>query len=251
MVDVALQIDGIGVDFSGFKAVDSMTMNIEEGELRTLLGANGAGKTTLLDLISGKTPSTQGRVSLYDQDITNWEERRIALAGIGRKFQIPSIFKELSVARNLEVAAIESPSVLGNLGFSISTKAKDRVAEVMALTGLTDLADQIAGNLSHGQTQWLELGILITQDPRVLLLDEPTAGMTQAETAHTAKIVNALKGQHTILVVEHDMAFVRMIAERVTVMHMGKMLADGSLKDIVNNESVKEAYLGHQGIAHD
>lgn len=249
MVDVALQVDGLSVDFSGFKVVDNFTMNVMDGELRVLLGPNGAGKTTLLDLISGKTRSTGGRVFLYDKDITNWDERRVALAGVGRKFQIPSVFRDLSVRRNLEVAAIDSRSVFANLAFGIGDKARARVDEILALIGLDDRADQTAANLSHGQVQWLELGILMTQDPKVLLLDEPTAGMTQAETRRTAEIVNELKGRHTVLVVEHDMAFVRMIATTITVMHLGSILAEGDITEIENNARVREAYLGPQGIA--
>ena len=164
MADVALQVDGLSVDFSGFKVVDNFTMNVMDGELRVLLGPNGAGKTTLLDLISGKTRSTGGRVFLYDKDITNWDERRVALAGVGRKFQIPSVFRDLSVRRNLEVAAIDSRSVFANLAFGIGDKARDRVDEILTLIGLADRADQTAANLSHGQVQWLELGILMTQD---------------------------------------------------------------------------------------
>lgn len=249
MADIALQVDGLSVDFSGFKVVDNFTMNVMDGELRVLLGPNGAGKTTLLDLISGKTRSTGGRVFLYDKDITNWDERRVALAGVGRKFQIPNVFRDLSVRRNLEVAAIDSRSVFANLGFGIGDKAQARVEETLALIGLADRADQDAANLSHGQVQWLELGILMTQDPRVLLLDEPTAGMTQAETRRTAEIINGLKGRHTVVVVEHDMAFVRMIATTITVMHLGKILAEGDITAIENNAQVREAYLGPQGIA--
>jgi urea transport system ATP-binding protein len=247
MAQAALTIDGIGVDFEGFKAVNGVSLIIEEGELRVLLGANGAGKTTLMDLISGKTKSTEGRVFLHDTDITNWEEHRIARAGVGRKFQIPSVFKELTVRRNLEVASCKNPGVFANLGFGFPARAK--VDEVLELIGLTEDADRIAAYLSHGQTQWLELGLLITQDPKIILLDEPTAGMTQAETHKTSLIVNNLRGRHTIIVVEHDMAFVREIAERITVLHLGQVLAEGSVADIETNPRVREAYLGSKGIA--
>jgi len=245
----ALTIDGLGVDFGGFKAVNCVSMIVEEGELRVVLGANGAGKTTLMDLVSGKTPSTEGRVFLYDADITNREEHEIARAGIGRKFQIPSVFKELTVRRNLEVASCRNPKVLANLAIGFSAAARARVDEVLGLIDLTDQADVLAGNLSHGQTQWLELGLLIVQNPKVLLLDEPTAGMTQAETLKTSQIINGLKGQHTIIVVEHDMAFVREIAERITVMHLGQILAEGDVAAIEQNPKVREAYLGSKGIA--
>lgn len=245
---IALTIDGLGVDFEGFKAVNNVSLTIGEGELRVVLGANGAGKTTLMDLISGKTQSTSGRVFIDDTEITNWPEHKIARAGIGRKFQIPSVFKELSVRRNLEVASCKNPGVLANLGFGFGPETQRRVSEVLELIGLTEEAERTAAYLSHGQTQWLELGLLIIQNPKVILLDEPTAGMTQAETHKTSQIVNNLKGRHTIIVVEHDMAFVREIAERITVLHLGQVLAEGSVSQIENDPRVKEAYLGAQGI---
>jgi urea transport system ATP-binding protein len=244
----ALTIDGLGVDFGGFKAVNCVSMTIDEGELRVVLGANGAGKTTLMDLISGKTRSTEGRVFLHDTEITNWEEHKIARAGLGRKFQIPSVFKELTVRRNLEVASCRNPGVLANLRFGFSREAEADVDEVLELIGLTEEAGQMAAYLSHGQTQWLELGLLMTQDPKVILLDEPTAGMTQAETHKTSQIVNNLKGRHTIVVVEHDMAFVREIAERITVLHLGQVLAEGNVEEIEQNPKVRAAYLGSKGI---
>jgi urea transport system ATP-binding protein len=249
MAQVALTIDGLGVDFGGFKAVNNVSLTIEEGELRVLLGANGAGKTTLMDLVSGKTKSTEGRVFLHDTDITNWEEHKIARAGLGRKFQIPSVFKELTVRRNLEVASCKKPAVFANLRFGFGADARKNVDEVLELIGLTDEADHIAAYLSHGQTQWLELGLLLTQNPKIILLDEPTAGMTQAETHKTSVIVNNLRGRHTIIVVEHDMAFVREIAERITVLHLGQVLAEGSVEQIENNPKVREAYLGSKGIS--
>ncbi len=245
----ALTVDGLSVDFDGFKAVNTVSMIVDEGELRVLLGANGAGKTTLMDLISGKTKSTSGRVFLYDADITNKEEYEIARAGVGRKFQIPSVFKDLTVRRNLEVVSCRDTRVIANLGFGFSREAEQRVDEVLELIGLSDQASTIAANLSHGQIQWLELGMLMVQNAKVLLLDEPTAGMTQAETLKTSKIINALKGKHTLLVVEHDMAFVREIAERITVMHLGQVLAEGSVTEIEQNPKVREAYLGSRAIS--
>jgi urea transport system ATP-binding protein len=246
----ALTVDGLSVDFDGFKAVNTVSMIVDEGELRVLLGANGAGKTTLMDLISGKTKSTGGRVFLYDTEITNKEEHEIALAGVGRKFQIPSVFKDLTVRRNLEVVSCcRDTRVLANLGFGFSSEGEARVDEVLELIGLTEEAATIAANLSHGQIQWLELGMLMVQNAKVLLLDEPTAGMTQAETLKTSKIINALKGKHTLLVVEHDMAFVREIAERITVMHLGQVLAEGNVAEIEKNPKVREAYLGSRAIS--
>lgn len=244
----ALVTRDLSVTFGGFKAVDGVSLNVAEGELRVLLGANGAGKTTMMDLISGRTPSTRGEVILYGEEITNWDEHRIARAGVGRKFQIPTIFRDLTVRQNLEVASCRGSGVFANLGFRFSPAQSERVEEALDLAGLRDRQDVLAAGLSHGETQWLELGLLIVQDPKVLLLDEPTAGMTQAETLKTAEIVNDLRGKHTIIVVEHDMAFVREIAERITVMHLGRVLAEGSIDEIESNQLVKEAYLGSQRI---
>jgi len=246
--NAALMVDGVSVDFGGFKAVDGFSTVIEEGELRVLLGPNGAGKTTLMDLISGKTASTGGRVFLHGREITNRPEHEIARAGVGRKFQIPSIFRDLTVQQNLEVSASQQTGVFDNLRFGIARAARQRIQRVIDLTRLGDVLGQRAGDLSHGQMQWLELGMLIVQDSRVILLDEPTAGMTQAETHKTSEIINALKGEHTLLVVEHDMAFVREIAEKITVMHLGKMLAEGSISAIETNADVQDAYLGSGGI---
>ncbi|MGA7323293.1 MAG: urea ABC transporter ATP-binding protein UrtD [Rhodomicrobium sp.] len=244
----ALTLDGLGVEFFGLKAVDCVSMVVEDGELRVLLGANGAGKTTLMDLVSGKTRSTTGRVYLFDTEITNWAEHSIARAGVGRKFQIPRVFKELTVRNNLEVAICQHRGVLPNLGLGFSKHLNRRIDEVLELTGLEGEEAKVSGDLSHGQTQWLELALLIVQNPKVLLLDEPTAGMTQSETLKTARIIRDLKGLHTIIVVEHDMAFVREIAERITVMHLGKILAEGTITAIENDPNVRAAYLGSQGI---
>ncbi|SHM76040.1 urea transport system ATP-binding protein [Roseovarius litoreus] len=244
----ALTIEGLEVDFGGFKAVDSMTTVIDDGELRVILGPNGAGKTTLMDLISGKTAATGGKVHLFGRDITNRPEHEIARAGVGRKFQIPSVFRDLSVLQNLEVAVSHEPRVFRNLRLGMSRADRKRIDEVIDLTGLGAVLDTLAGDLSHGQMQWLELGMLITQQSKVILLDEPTAGMTQGETSKTADIILRLKGTHTILVVEHDMAFVRKIAEKVTVMHLGKLLAEGPMQTIEADPAVRDAYLGSGGL---
>ena len=244
----ALTIDGIGVDFGGFKAVDNFSMTVEEGELRVLLGANGAGKTTLMDLISGKTKSTEGRILLHDRDITNWQEHKIAREGVGRKFQIPTVFRELTVRENFEVAGFNHHGVLLNVGSRRKKIAADRIEEVTNLVNLRGKLSDRAGSLSHGETQWLELGMVLVQNPKIILLDEPSAGMTVQETLKTSQIINDLKGRHTLIVVEHDMAFAREIAEKITVMHLGKVLAEGVIQDIENNQAVKDAYLGRGGI---
>jgi len=245
----ALELQSLGVSFGGFKAVDGVSLRVADGELRVLLGANGAGKTTLMDLISGKTASTTGRVLLYGRDLTNRPEYRIARAGIGRKFQIPSVFRELSVRHNLCVAASREPSILRNLRWGFGHGIDARVDEILNLIGLEAEQHRLGGDLSHGQTQWLELGLLIAQDPKVILLDEPTAGMTAAETRKTAQILKSLRGRHTILVVEHDMAFVRDIAEHITVLHLGRVLAEGNVAEIERDPRVRQAYLGSHGIA--
>lgn len=244
----ALTIDGIGVSFGGFKAVDGFSMVVEDGELRVLLGANGAGKTTLMDLVSGRVKASEGRVFLYDEDITGRQEHEIARAGIGRKFQIPSIFRDLTVQENLEVAAAREPAVVRNLAFGLPHGAAARVEEAIELADLGPVLAKRAGDLAHGQMQWLELAMLMIQDAKVILLDEPTAGMTQGETHKTSEIINRLKGRHTILVVEHDMSFVRAIAETITVMHQGKLLSQGSIAEIENDPKVAEAYLGSGGL---
>ena len=244
----ALKIDCIGVDFNGFKAVDSFSMAVEEGELRVLLGANGAGKTTLMDLISGKTKSTEGKIFLRDKDITNWQEHKIAREGVGRKFQIPTVFRELTVRENFEVAGFEYRGVLLNVGPRHKKISAKRIEDVIDLVNLREKEGDRAGNLSHGETQWLELGMVLVQNPKIILLDEPSAGMTVQETLKTSKIINDLKGKHTLIVVEHDMAFVREIAETITVMHLGKVLAEGTIQEIEDNQAVKDAYLGRGGI---
>lgn len=248
MSAAALVTEHLTVQFPGLKAVDQVSLRVEKGELRVLLGANGAGKTTLMDLISGKIRSTAGRIIFDGVNVTNWEEYRIARIGVGRKFQIPSVFRELTVRENLAVASCKSVGLISNLGFGLSRQQRHRIDEVLELTALTGARDRIAGNLSHGETQWLELGLVIVQNPKVLLLDEPTAGMTQSETHKTAAIIKNLRGQYTLLVVEHDMAFIREIAERITVMHLGRILAEGDIGAIESNAEVRAAYLGGKGI---
>jgi len=247
-MSAAVATKDLTVQFPGLTAVDQVSLSVETGELRVLLGANGAGKTTLMDLISGKTKSTAGRVLVGGVDVTNWEEHRIARIGVGRKFQIPSVFRELTVQENLTIASCKSVSLVSNLGFGLSHRQQRRIDEVLDLTALTGVRDRIASDLSHGEMQWLELGLVIAQNPKVLLLDEPTAGMTQSETHKTAEIIKSLRGRYTILVVEHDMAFIREIAEQITVMHLGRVLAEGDIAAVESNEEVRAAYLGSKGI---
>jgi urea transport system ATP-binding protein len=244
-----LELNDIAVEFSGFKAVNGLNLGIERGELRCLIGPNGAGKTTALDVICGKVKPKAGRITLKGQDVTRLPEYKRARRGIGRKFQVPSIFRQLSVRDNLEVAYCKHLGVFANLVGVKRGAENDGLEKLAELVGLADLLDQRAGYLSHGQTQWLEIALLLAQDSELILLDEPTAGMTAQETMHTAKIFNALRGRHTLLVVEHDMAFVREISDVITVMHQGKVLAEGRAAEVQRDPAVREAYLGSGGIA--
>lgn len=243
-----LSIEGLGVDFNGFKAVDGFNLGLEKGELRCLIGPNGAGKTTALDLICGKTKPTRGSIRYNGQDLTNQAEYMIARAGIGRKFQVPSVFGQLTVRENLEVAYCKHIGVFANAVRSGKSPESDGLEKLADFVELSDHLDEPAEYLSHGQTQWLEIALLLAQDSELILLDEPAAGMTHQETAKTANICNRLKGRHTILVVEHDMGFVREIGETITVMHQGTVLAEGPVDEVSRNDLVKEVYLGSMGM---
>ncbi|MDX5362207.1 MAG: urea ABC transporter ATP-binding protein UrtD [Alphaproteobacteria bacterium] len=244
-----LELEGVGVSFNGFRAVDGLNLSVRQGELRCLIGPNGAGKTTALDMICGKTKPTSGTIRLGETVLNRLEEHQIARAGIGRKFQVPSVFKELTVRDNLSVAMSRTTGVFANLfKFGRDSDLEDlhRLADLVGLGGQMDLP---AGHLSHGQTQWLEIALLLAQDPDVILMDEPTAGMTAQETKKTADLFKRLRGRHTLIVVEHDMGFVKEIGDRISVMHQGRMLAEGSVEEIENDPKVREAYLGSGGIS--
>jgi urea transport system ATP-binding protein len=246
-----LSLDNIAVEFGGFRAVNGLNLKVGKGELRCLIGPNGAGKTTALDVICGKVKPKLGQITLKGRDITRLPDYKIARRGVGRKFQVPSFFRELSVRDNLEVAYCKRPGVFANIArFRRNTTDAEGLEKLAELVGLEDFLDQTAGYLSHGQTQSLEIALLLAQDSDLILMDEPTAGMTAQETMHTAKILNSLRGRHTLIVVEHDMAFVREISDIITVMHQGKVLAEGRAADIQNDQSVKDAYLGSGGILH-
>ena len=239
-----MQIHNLTVQFGGLRAVNDLSLEVRKGELLCLLGPNGAGKSTTLDLICGKTRATSGEIVFDGKDITGLKEYRRARCGIGRKFQVPSVFKELTVLENIELARSRKPGILDALRV-FHTPLRGRVSEVLQIVGLIDLVDMRAGNLSHGQTQWLEIAMLLAQDSKLILMDEPTAGMTIQETLQTAAIFNSLKGDHTIIVVEHDMQFVRQVAERVVVMNQGSLLAEGTIAEIEADPRVKAVYLGH------
>lgn len=243
--DPLLQLEKINVSFDGFRALTDLSLQIGVGELRCIIGPNGAGKTTLMDVIIGKTRPDNGRV-LYDQnsDLTALSPVEIARAGIGRKFQKPTVFEALTVFENLELALKSDKSVWGSLRARLNGEQRDRIDEVLKLLRLGGERQRPAGLLSHGQKQFLEIGMLLVQEPHLLLLDEPAAGMTDAETAYTAELFLSLAGRHSLMVVEHDMGFVESIADRVTVLHQGQVLAEGSLREVQANEQVIEVYLG-------
>ncbi|MCP5208082.1 MAG: urea ABC transporter ATP-binding protein UrtD [Hahellaceae bacterium] len=240
-----LYLEDINVSFDGFKAINNLNLYIKEGELRCIIGPNGAGKTTMMDIITGKTRPDSGsawfgqRLNLLEMD-----EPEIATAGIGRKFQKPTVFEEHTVFDNLDLAMAGNKNVMALLNARLNTAQKERIAEVMEMIGLADHRYQRAGSLSHGQKQWLEIGMLLMQNPKLLLVDEPVAGMTHQEMDRTAELLNSLAGRHSVVVVEHDMDFVRSIARNVTVLHQGSVLMEGTMDQVQSDPKVKEVYLG-------
>jgi urea transport system ATP-binding protein len=240
-----LYLEDVSVSFDGFKAINKLSLDIAPGELRCIIGPNGAGKTTMMDIITGKTRPDEGTVFFGSTiDLLRYKEAEIAQLGIGRKFQKPTVFEHLTVFENLELALKTNKGVKASLFFRLDSLQSDRLAEILVTIHLADSVNRMAGNLSHGQKQWLEIGMLLMQDPKLLLLDEPVAGMTDEETARTAELFLTLKGKHSLMVVEHDMSFIRIISEIVTVLCDGSVLAQGTLDDIQNDERVIEVYLG-------
>tara|TARA_R110001583_G_scaffold130834_1_gene282525 strand:+ start:24567 stop:25313 length:747 start_codon:yes stop_codon:yes gene_type:complete len=243
--DFALAIEDLTVSFDGFKAVDNLSLYVDKDELRVVIGPNGAGKTTLLDLICGKTKSTSGSIKFKSKELTTLSEHQIVHAGVGRKFQTPSIYENLSVYDNLEVSYPQGRSVFGALTFKRTPEVDARIKEVASEIFLGGLLSMEAALLSHGQKQWLEIGMLLIQDPELLMLDEPVAGMSVKERELTAELLNRISKGRSVLVIEHDMEFVARIAHKVTVLHQGKILAEGDMKTVQNNPDVIEVYLGH------
>ena len=244
-----LWVDNISVEFDGFKALTDLTMTLDRGELRCIIGPNGAGKTTLMDCITGKTRPTAGNVYLVGEDreqtsLIELAEYEVAELGIGRKFQRPTVFQGHSVFENLELALATNRGVFHSLFASLSKSQREKVDQILETVGLTARRDVRAGLLSHGEKQWLEIGMLLAQDPSILLVDEPIAGMTHQETERTAELLLGLSGKHTVVVVEHDMDFIRSIARTVTVLHQGRVLCEGSMDHCQNDPKVIEVYLG-------
>jgi urea transport system ATP-binding protein len=240
-----LYMEDVSVSFDGFRAINNLNFYVNAGELRCLIGPNGAGKTTMMDIITGKTRPDTGtcwfgaRMNLLQMD-----EPEIAQAGIGRKFQKPTVFEHHSVFENLELAMAGPKGIWRTLRARLKRAEQERIDEVLELVGLTDEAQRVAGALSHGQKQWLEIGMLLTQNPLLLLVDEPAAGMTHQEMDRTVELLASLAGEHSVVVVEHDMDFVRALNSRVTVLHQGSVLAEGNMDQVQNDPKVVEVYLG-------
>ncbi|WP_153448957.1 urea ABC transporter ATP-binding protein UrtD [Vibrio algicola] len=243
--NIMLYMEGVSVSFDGFKAINDLNMYIKEGELRCIIGPNGAGKTTMMDIITGKTRPDQGQVWLGSKtNLLTMNEAQIANAGIGRKFQKPTVFESLTVWNNLELAMTGARTAWSTFRAKLNGEQSDEIDGVLSLIGLENCRNLLAGALSHGQKQWLEIGMLLMQKPKLLLVDEPVAGMTHQEMDRTAELLKSLSGKHSVVVVEHDMEFVRSIADQVTVLHQGHVLAEGNMDQIQAHPEVKKVYLG-------
>jgi urea transport system ATP-binding protein len=241
-----LTAEGVSKSFDGFKAINDLNFYLDEGELRTMIGPNGAGKSTFLDLITGRTRPDEGQIEFKDTPVTKKTEYQIYRMGIGRKFQTPSVYSDHTVYENILLGLKGSRGVWGSIFGRVTWAQNDQIYHVLEIINLKEKAHIRAGALAHGQKQWLEIGMLIAQDPELLLVDEPAAGMTEEETARTGELLLSLAGKHTIIVIEHDMVFVRQLASKVTVLHQGSVLCEGSLDEVQNDERVIEVYLGRK-----
>lgn len=243
--DFVLAVENLTVSFDGFKAVNDLSFYVDENEIRVIIGPNGAGKTTVLDLICGRTKATEGSIKFRNKELTRLREHDIVKAGVGRKFQNPSIYGDLTVFENLEISFPRGRSVFGALVFKRDEEVVNKVHEVANMIFLGEQLDRQAELLSHGQKQWLEIGMLLMQDPDLLMLDEPVAGMSVGERQQTAELLRSIIKDRSVIVIEHDMQFVAQIADKVTVLHQGKILAEGSVDKVKNDPKVIEVYLGH------
>jgi len=242
--ETLLYLEAVSVSFDGFKALNNLNLAVGSGEMRAIIGPNGAGKTTMMDVITGKTKPDEGRVAFRDLALTSMNEAAIANIGIGRKFQKPTVFERHTVWDNLELAMKADRSVLSSLRWSLDSARRDKIAATLKRINLEAASKRLAGNLSHGQKQWLEIGMLLMQEPELLLVDEPVAGMTDAETEKTAALLRDIAQHSAVVVVEHDMDFIRALGVRVTVLHEGSVLAEGNLDAVQNNQRVIDVYLG-------
>jgi urea transport system ATP-binding protein len=245
--EFVLTVEGVNKTFQGFRAISDLNFYMDDGELRVIIGPNGAGKTTFLDLITGRSKPDSGKIEFgRDVDLTALNEYQINRLGIGRKFQTPSVYIDHTVYENILLSLAGGRSVWTSLFMRLNSTQRDKISEILQLIGLAGRANWKAGALSHGQKQWLEIGMLLAQDPKLLLVDEPAAGMTDEETAKTGELLLSLAGKHSIVVIEHDMEFVRQIARKVTVLHQGSVLCEGTVDQVQNNERVIEVYLGRK-----
>lgn len=243
--DFVLAVEGLTVSFDGFKAVSDLSFYVDENEIRVIIGPNGAGKTTVLDLICGRTRATEGSIKFKNRELTKLKEHDIVKAGVGRKFQNPSIYGDLTVFENLEISFPRGRSVWGALTFHRDAEVINKIHEIAEMIFLKDLLHHQADLLSHGQKQWLEIGMLLIQDPQLLMLDEPVAGMSVGERQQTAELLRKITKGRSVIVIEHDMQFVAQIADKVTVLHQGKILAEGSAEKVKQDPKVIDVYLGH------
>jgi urea transport system ATP-binding protein len=244
LAETLLFLEGVSVSFDGFKALNKLDLAVGRGEMRAIIGPNGAGKTTMMDVITGKTQPDEGRVLFNNVDLTRLDEAAIANLGIGRQFQKPTVFENHTAWDNLELALKANRTPWASLAWRLKDRSRDSILEVLERINLTSASDTLAGSLSHGQKQWLEIGMLMMQEPELLLVDEPAAGMTDAETEKTAAMLRDIARTRSVVVVEHDMGFIRALNVRVTVLHEGSVLAEGSLDSVQNNQRVIDVYLG-------
>jgi urea transport system ATP-binding protein len=240
-----LTVESLTVSFDGFKAVDNLSLTVYERELRVVIGPNGAGKTTLLDMICGKTRPTSGSIRFREIELTQMQEHQIVRAGVGRKFQNPSIYEDLTVQENLEISIPQAHGVWASILFRRTPQVRARIDEIAAQVNLQDQLTKKSGSLSHGQKQWLEIGMLLMQEPELLLLDEPVAGMSPRERELTAELLRTISLGKSLVVIEHDMDFVKSIASKVTVLHQGRLLSEGTIEQVQKDPRVIDVYLGH------